>query len=54
VLGAVAGRLLFGDVSAPALQARFAGGGEQFVFVQDAARAPSPKRSVEPSSSPFS
>ena len=36
VLGVVAGRLLFGDVSTPALQARFAGGGEQFVFVQDA------------------
>ena len=35
-LGAVAGRLLFGNVSAPALQARFALGGEQFVFVQDA------------------
>ena len=38
VLGVVAGRLLFGDVSTPALQARFAGGGEQFVFVQDAQR----------------
>ena len=36
MLGAVAGQLLFGNVSAPALQVRFAGGGEQFVFVQDA------------------
>ena len=36
IYAVVAGRLLFGDVSTPALQARFAGGGEQFVFVQDA------------------